>query len=99
MLAAGGMDAAPLHVFQRGRRTRAPCVDFVVFQLREVEPARCRRHDERAHFGGVAQRVLEAGPSAHRLRDERDVVELQLADECREIVGVGIRCLCSGNGG
>ena len=41
-------------------------------------------------FFGLAQRVLQAGPAAHRLRHQRDVIQLQFLDERGKVVGIGI---------
>jgi hypothetical protein len=75
-----------------------PILELLRIELRAVDRARSACHDQRAHLRRLAQRISEAGPSAHRLRDERHLPELELVDQCGEIIDIRIRRIRSGHG-
>src|SRR6185436_15373956 len=47
-------------------------------------------HHQRADLCRKAQRVVQAGPAAHRLRDQPHLLQAELVDERRKVVGIGI---------
>lgn len=55
--------------------------------LRAIVPA-VEASTRGAHALGPRQRVLEAGPAAHRLRHQTDVAEPEMLDQRREVAGV-----------
>src|SRR3954463_16079920 len=90
-LARRRMDAELVELRQLYRRTPRPLGHFRVAELRVIERAGRGSHDERAYIFRLAERVLEAGPAAHRLTDERDLLEVQLIDQRGQVIGIGIR--------
>src|SRR6185436_63561 len=78
--AAGAMDAALVEIGEQRRRAADPFVHFGTLELTGIDRAGGACQHQRAHLAGRAQRVVETGPAAHRLRDERDVLQFQAVD-------------------
>src|SRR5689334_11807449 len=79
--------------------SRTPVAYAGIAERVEVERARGGGHDERPHALWVAQRVLEAGPAAHGLPDQRYVAEIERLEQRGEVIGIRVRRRAPGHAG
>ena len=95
-----GMDAARLQLLELARRLPRPFIDLGILQLREIQNARGRRHDQRAHASSARAARSPGRSSRPSIGRPEQRLRAQFLNQGGEIVGIGVgrgRCPAPGS--